>query len=220
MTGVKICGLCRPVDAAVAASAGATHAGVILGAGGPRERASRDAAAIYEAAPGLVRVGVFADRPVEWIVEMASELVLDIVQLHGSEDVGTVGMISAAGPWQVWKAVWPRTGEALRAARGLWQGTAHGLLVDGSAGAARGGTGTRAPWRALAPRWAGVPTFVLAGGLNAGNVDEAIGVLDPDIVDVSSGVESVPGIKDAGAVRAFVRAALAALQGSPAEGRG
>jgi phosphoribosylanthranilate isomerase len=219
MTGVKVCGLCRPEDAAVAAAAGASHAGVILAAGGPRERSLDEAAGIFGAAAGLRRVGVFANRDVAEVVRSAQRLALDVVQLHGDESTDDVARI-ASGPWAVWKAIRPRTAAELEAAYGTWNGRVDALLVDGAGAGALGGTGTRAPWQALAPgRWSGPPLFVLAGGLRPENIADALASLDPDLVDVSSGVETSPGVKDPDAIRAFVTAALAAAPRNRLDGR-
>lgn len=213
MIGIKICGVCRPQDAALAARAGATHVGVILDAPGPRRRTGADAARIYAAAEGLRRVGVFADAPPDAVTELADRLGLDVVQLHGAEPPDAVAAVAAAGPWRVWKAVRPLSAASLAGARAEWLGHIEALLVDGSAPGALGGTGVRAPWDVLAPaRWQGAPGLVLAGGLSAANVAEAVARLAPDVVDVSSGVEVAPGEKDEAAMVAFVRAAREAVR--------
>ena len=211
MIGVKICGVCRPEDAVTVAASGATHIGVIVGAPGPRLRSAREAAAIYGAAADLVRVGVFADLAVSGVVELARRLGLGVVQLHGHEARADVAAIAGEGPWQVWKAIRPTDAAAVGAARALWGDVADALLIDGAAQGALGGTGVSAPWRTLAAsRWQGSPALVLAGGLRPGNVAEAVALLAPDIVDVSSGVETGTGRKGADLVREFVRQARAA----------
>lgn len=210
MIGVKICGVCRPEDAAVAREAGATHVGVILEAGGPRRRSAAEAEAIFAAAGTLARVGVFADAAAERTIELARDLRLSVVQLHGGERPEVADAIADAGPWEVWKAVRPVTPADLDAALTRWEGRVSALLVDGASPGALGGTGVRAPMAVLAAageRWPLGLVRVLAGGLTPENVADAVILAAPDIVDVSSGVESQPGRKDAARVRAFVAAA-------------
>lgn len=205
MIGVKICGVCSAPDAEAAARAGATHVGVILDAPGPRRQPVTRADSIYSAAQGTKRVGVFANADPDRVITIAQHLELDVVQLHGDEKREVVERIAAAGPWAVWKAIRPADAAALEAGRAHWQDSVAALLIDG---AGPGGTGTRADWDALAPgRWQGRPRFVLAGGLRPDNVGVAVSKLMPDIVDVSSGVESAPGVKESSLVEAFVRAA-------------
>ncbi len=210
MIGVKICGVCRPDDAAAAASAGATYVGVVVGAPSPRWQAESAARAIFSAAAGARRVGVFADADVDDVLHLADRLRLDVVQLHGSEPADIVARVAAAGAWRIWKAVRPRRAADLDAARAEWSDRVDALLIDGAAPHALGGAGVRAPWHVLAPaRWSEGPAFVLAGGLNPGNVAAAVAALRPDIVDVSSGVEASVGIKDSMLIDAFVKAVRA-----------
>jgi phosphoribosylanthranilate isomerase len=211
MIGVKICGVCRVEDAATLAAAGATHIGIIVGAPGPRLRSGQDAAAIYEAAPDLVRVGVFANVAVGDVVGLAQRLSLGVVQLHGHETPADVAAIAGEGKWQVWKAIRPTDAASVDKALTVWAEVADALLIDGAAPGALGGTGVSAPWQTLASaRWQGRPALVLAGGLRPGNVAEAVALLTPDIVDVSSGVEAAIGRKDATLVHEFVRQARTA----------
>jgi phosphoribosylanthranilate isomerase len=219
--GVKICGVCRAEDAAIVAAAGATHIGVIVAAPGPRLRSVDEAAAIYDAASDLVRVGVFANVAAGDVVGLAHRLGLGVVQLHGNEAPADVAAITGAGPWRVWKAIRPTDAAHVAAALVLWADVVDALLVDGAAPGAPGGTGVNAPWRDLAPsRWQGRPAFVLAGGLRPGNVADAVALLTPDIVDVSSGVEAGIGRKDADLVREFVLRARAASSTAGVPGRG
>lgn len=209
---VKVCGVCRPADAAEAAAAGADYVGVILGASSPRRRSQRDAAAIYDAATGLQRAGVFADAPEKEVIATAAALRLDVVQLHGAETAACVDAVRAAGPWSVWKGVRPRSADELLHAADAFAGVADGLLIDGWSAVALGGTGVRAPWSRLRAARERLPRelrIILAGGLTAANVVEAIDALRPDVVDVSSGVEQTVCEKSADAMRAFIAAARA-----------
>lgn len=207
---VKICGLCRPQDAAVAAAAGATHVGVILVRESRRAQTLEGAARILVAAPGVARVGVFGDESVPAMVQAAEALELDVVQLHGQEAPGTVGAMREAGSWAVWKALRPRTRAEFERGVAMYGDVVDGFLLDGYDPGAQGGTGVRAPWSVLTRAREVVPPGVLlglAGGLTPDNVGAAVREVGPDLVDVSSGVEASLCRKDAGLVAAFVAAA-------------
>jgi len=210
MTRVKICGLCRAVDAAAAADAGADYAGVILAPDRARSQSLRGAAEILAAASDLRRVGVFIDATAAELIEAAGRLELDVLQLHGAEPPELVAEVRAAGAWSIWKAVGARSASDLLAAVERYAGVADGVLADGWAPAAAGGSGVRFPWDEVAAARSRVPTgltFIAAGGLDPENVATAVRVLGPDIVDVSSGVERVVGEKSERRIRAFVEAA-------------
>lgn len=208
---VKICGLCRPADAAAAAAAGADYLGVILAPGGPRYRTPQEAAAIFEAAgaASVARAGVFVDTDPAQVVELGMGLGLSVLQLHGAEPPDTVARLQEEGSWQVWKAIRPRSGEEFLAAAALYAGAANGLLLDGWSERAPGGTGRQFPWTPVAEALARLdtrPQLVLAGGLTPENVAGAIRLMAPAVVDVSSGVEAEVGRKSKAAVRAFIAA--------------
>jgi phosphoribosylanthranilate isomerase len=114
---------------------------------------------------------------------------------------------------EVWKALRVRDAASVKAGAAEWAGRVDALLLDGWSAAAVGGTGARFPWEAVAEHRDLVPEWlalIAAGGLRPGNVREAIALLRPAAVDVSSGVEASPGVKDGAAVEAFVSAARAA----------
>jgi phosphoribosylanthranilate isomerase len=207
---VKICGLTRREDAEVAARAGADFLGVVLAPGGRRTVTAERAGEILSGlAPA--RVGVFVDATAEEMMRAARAAELHVLQLHGDESPVTARALREAG-WTVWKALHPRGGEELEAGVERWAASVDALLLDGWSPEAHGGTGARFPWREVAARRARVPpgvALVAAGGMRAGNVAEAAALLRPDVLDVSSGVESAPGVKDAEAVRAFVAAVRA-----------
>ncbi|HUE77256.1 MAG TPA: hypothetical protein VMM83_04880 [Longimicrobiales bacterium] len=208
---VKICGLCRPHDAAVAADAGATHAGVIRVPGAARWRPPEAARAVLDAAPGVRRVGVFADAGRVAILAEASSLRLDVIQLHGDEPPEAVAALRSAG-LEVWKAVKPTGADALLEAAGRYA-EADLLLVDGASPRGMGGVGARFDRAALSATRDRLPPDTrlgLAGGLGPDDVGEAIRRFRPALVDVSSGVESRVGEKDEDRVRAFVAHALEA----------
>ena len=212
MIQVKICGLCRPEDAALAEQSGAAYAGVILAEHFRRSQSLASARQIYAAAPHLQRVGVFVDAAPTSVLDFARELSLHAVQLHGSESVDDIRIISAEV--SVWKAVRVRTSDDVRRALDLYAPFVSALLLDGYDPAQAGGSGTSFAWDAIAPlraAWPGSVALVLAGGLTAENVARAVALLAPDIVDVSSGVEEVVGKKSAERVAAFIAAARGAL---------
>ncbi len=211
---VKICGVCRPEDAALVAGAGADFLGVVLAPGGKRSRTLEEAAAIYAAAPGCARVGVFVDASPALVRGAAERLGLDVVQLHGAEPPADLAELRG-GPWRIWKAIRPRDASEFLAGIDLYAPYADALLLDGWSDAAPGGTGARFPWAEVGAVRHRLPRelrLVIAGGLHPGNVTLASERLDPDVVDVSSGVESTSGVKDAGRVRDFV-AAVRAIKG-------
>jgi phosphoribosylanthranilate isomerase len=191
---VKICGIMRPGDAEAAAAAGADLVGFIFVPGTPRALDPRDASWI-RGLEGVERVGVFRDAPVEEILAVQEALGLDRVQLHGNEldtlidrlGVGTIRRLRPSIPMS-----WSRVAELSR--RCL-------PLVDPGAG-----DGESWAWQALAERPPGI-TFGLAGGLDPDSVGEAVRVVRPALVDVSSGVESAPGVKDYVKIRDFIAAA-------------
>lgn len=204
--GVKICGLTRPEDAALVAAAGAAYGGVILAPGGKRSISAARAAELFEGL-ALRRVGVFVDAPVEELVRAAADAGLDVVQLHGDETPAYVRELRGRGGWEVWKAVRPRNASEFTEYVQQYADLVDGLLVDGWSESARGGTGARFAWAEVAPYRDLVPphvALIVAGGLDADNLARAVELLRPTLVDVSSGVERAPGIKDPARIRAFV----------------
>jgi indole-3-glycerol phosphate synthase/phosphoribosylanthranilate isomerase len=196
----KICGLTRPADATVAHAAGATHGGLLFVPASPRCLSLAHAELVRRGVP-MAWVGVFANHPAETIAEHARALDLSAVQLHGNEDPAAVNRVRALLPpeVEVWKAVRIREHVPLRAETG-----AHRVLLDGWQARALGGTGTAFDWSKLStyPERSDV---VLAGGLNRSNA-AAAAALGTWALDVSSGVESAPGIKDTGLVQQFLAA--------------
>jgi phosphoribosylanthranilate isomerase len=205
---VKICGLTRREDAEAALAAGAAFLGLVLAPGGKRT-VTPDAAAAIAGGLAARRVGVFVDEPVEGVRRAAERARLDVLQLHGAETPEDAALLRDAG-WTVWKAVRPRDGAEFAEAARTWAGAVDALLLDGWSPDAPGGTGARFPWSEVAALRDALPpgtALVAAGGLRPGNVAEAVRLLRPDVVDVSSGVERSPGTKDHDAIRDFVAAA-------------
>jgi phosphoribosylanthranilate isomerase len=211
----KICGVCTPADAAEAAAAGAGYVGVILAPGRSRSRTLSEAAAIFERAGTAGRVGVFVDAAVGEMAEAARTLGLDVVQLHGDEAPADLVALRRALPAGVrlWKAVRVRTPHDIAAAAARYAEEAEGLLLDGWSAAGQGGVGARFDWEAAAQDRRALPAHVeviVAGGLGPDNVAGVIRLLQPDVVDVSSGVEASLCRKSTERVRAFIAAAQAA----------
>ena len=203
-TRIKICGVTRSEDAQLAVELGVDALGFVFWPGSPRFVTAARAAAIAAAVPPLVAtVGVFVDQPVDDIRRIADEVGLSVVQLHGDEPPAIWRLV----PGPCFKAVNTAAGFDL-ASLASWP---HGVypLVDAPDPIRRGGTGRTADWTAAAAVARLRPT-ILAGGLDAENVRDAIARVRPHAVDVSSGVERSPGIKDANRLRAFVDAVAAA----------
>ncbi|MBI3725349.1 phosphoribosylanthranilate isomerase [bacterium] len=206
---VKICGLTRDEDARAACDLGAWAIGMILSRRGPRAldraRAERVRRAI---APGVLAVGVFADEPAEKIAELASALSLDLVQLHGREPPGLLESLATpaikAFPIDALSARAPDPAELRRFER------AFGAIFDAKVGEETGGTGRSFDWSCLddAALRAALPggRLILAGGLGPGNVALAVSRARPFAVDLASGVESSPGIKDRAKLEFLFRA--------------
>jgi len=209
---VKVCGLTRAGDAADAVNAGAGYLGVILAPGGKRT-VTPEAAAVIFGSLAARRVGVFVNATTAELRHAAAVAGLHVLQLHGDEPPELAAGLRAEG-YTVWKVVRPRDGDEFSAAAVRYAGAVDALLLDGYSADARGGTGTSFPWREVAERLSALPpglALVAAGGLRPENVAEAAAILRPAVVDVSSGVETAPGVKDPAAVRAFV-AAVRALE--------
>jgi phosphoribosylanthranilate isomerase len=209
MVEVKICGLTRAVDAEFADAAGASYLGVIF-AGGPRERTAAQARATL-AGRRARKVGVFASQTVGEIADVAAEAGLDVVQLHGASDPERVQAVRAATGLEIWAVVRTPDGLLRDGAEELAD-AADALVVDALVPDRLGGSGVAVPWGVLGESLDAMEMghrIVLAGGLTPDNVAEAIGYVSPMIVDVSSGVESAPGIKDHARIRAFVAAVRA-----------
>jgi phosphoribosylanthranilate isomerase len=208
--GVKICGLAEPrgLDAAVAA--GADLLGFVFVPRSPRAVTPGRAAALAARVPegGPRRVGLFVDAPDEAIGAVLAACPLDALQLHGGETPARVAAVRARFGLPVIKAM-GIGGAADVAAAQAYSGAADMLLLDARPppGADRPGGHARVfDWGLLAGVRFGVP-WLLAGGLTPGNVAAAIRATGAPGVDVSSGVESAPGVKDPARVAAFVGAA-------------
>jgi phosphoribosylanthranilate isomerase len=207
VTRIKMCGFTDPGDACAAAAAGVDAIGLVFWPKSPRAVTVEQAVRIASALPPLVGVvGVFVDEPPDSVESIARAVGLTAVQLHGDEAPET--WASAGRP--VIKSV--AVGEGFDpAALGAWPARVTPLL-DAHDRARRGGTGCRVDV-ALAAAAARVRPVVLAGGLTPANVADAIRAIRPAAVDVSSGIERLPGRKDPALMDAFVRAVRGACVG-------
>lgn len=210
---VKICGLTRPQDMDVVARARAAYAGLVFFDRSPRALTIDQAGAIAMAAPpGLARVGLFVDAEDALIDAVLAEVPLDILQLHGRETPERMAQLRSRHGLPLIKAV------GVAGAEDLPKLTEYGrvadmLLVDAKPprdATLPGGNGLAFDWRLIAGRRWPVP-WLLAGGLTPENVADAIALTGARQVDVSSGVESAPGVKDADKITAFAAAAFAAV---------
>jgi phosphoribosylanthranilate isomerase len=197
MIRVKICGITSVDDALAAAAAGADAVGLVFVPASSRYVDLDEAASISQAlGPFINRVGLFMDAPAEHVEQVLAKVPLDTLQFHGHESPRYCRGFER--PWI--KAI--AMGQADTPAWEDYSG-ALALLLDSHGGGKLGGSGQTFDWDRI-PDISG--HWILAGGLSADNVGEACRRLRPDAVDVSSGVEIRPGIKDHDAINAFIKA--------------
>ena len=197
MTRIKMCGMTRPEDAHAAAAAGASAIGMVFWPGSPRCVTVETARAIVAALPvGVPAIGVFVNQSVDEINDAIDGAGLFGVQLHGDEPAGMIARVRRP----VIRAVSLETAALVDALPP--QVT---VLLDAADPERRGGTGITIDWEAAAIVARKRPV-VLAGGLTPQNVERAIAQVRPYGVDVSSGIETAPGIKDHERIAAFVEA--------------
>ncbi|UAW99727.1 phosphoribosylanthranilate isomerase [Halopseudomonas nanhaiensis] len=199
MVRVKICGITRPEDALAAAGAGADAIGLVFYPGSPRHVSPDAAARIVKALPPFVTsVGLFVDAGEADVREVLRQVPLDLLQFHGDEPDEFCSRFGV--PYM--KALRVRPGDDLDALAAQWPG-ACAILLDAYKPGMPGGTGERFDWSMIpaSRSW----TLVLAGGLDASNVRQAIDLARPWAVDVSGGVEADKGIKDPEKINAFVQ---------------
>lgn len=186
---------------------GAAYVGVIF-AGGPRRVTVDEAVRVLSPTRGRARaVGVFGATSPDAIARIVSQVSLDVVQLSADPDAETVDAVRSVTSAEVWAAV--RCTATLPPAATTLFSHADAVLLDARVEGQLGGTGRTIQWDDLAPAVRAERAgrrLVLAGGLTPENVRRAVEVLAPDVVDVSSGVESAPGVKDHERMRAFVAA--------------
>ncbi len=204
---IKFCGLTDPGDAEAAVAAGAWALGLILWPHSPRHCRRQAAAEIAAAHRRHVEiVGVFVNPTLEQVARAADELGLTMLQFHGEEGPVFCSEAARRTGCRVIKAARVRSGADTQALA-AFHTDFH--LLDSYSPDRRGGTGETFVWELAAAHPGGVP-LILSGGLTAAYVGEAIGAVHPFAVDVASGVEREPGVKDRGQLAAFAAAVAAA----------
>jgi len=210
---VKICGLTAPDHVRAAVYAGALYLGFNFFPKSPRYVSPQQAAELSADVPaGVAKVALVVNGSDELLDSITSAAPLDMLQLHGSESVARVEEIKARYGLPVIKVVGVADAEDL-AGIDTYSAVADQLLIDAKApknAVLPGGNGLAFDWRLLAGRKYWQRPWMLAGGLNPENVAEAIRMTGARQVDVASGVESAPGVKDAALMRAFIEAAHSA----------
>ena len=208
-TRVKICGLREVADVETAVRAGAAYVGFVFFPKSPRNVTLAEAARLAAAVPpGVAKVALTVDADDATLDALMAEVPIDMLQLHGHESPERVAAVKARFGLPVMKAVGV-AGEADLAALETYGRVADQILVDAKPAPGAdlpGGNGLAFDWRLIAGRRWPVP-WMLAGGLTAENVGEAIRLTGARQVDVSSGVESAPGFKDPVKIEDFLEAA-------------
>jgi phosphoribosylanthranilate isomerase len=207
MTRVKVCGITRPEDAELAVELGAWAIGFILWPGSKRHAEPALAAGIARSLRRRVEtVGVFVNQPLDDVVRAVNDIGLAYVQLHGDEGPSFATAVAQRSGARVIKAIRVRTRADMLAVE-RYRTDLH--MLDGP------GNGEPWDWAMAAERRNRTP-LVVAGGLTADNVAEAIEAVHPYAVDVASGVEAEPGVKDPERMRAFFAAVAGTHAGAQA----
>ncbi|MDG2412337.1 MAG: phosphoribosylanthranilate isomerase [Halioglobus sp.] len=200
-TRVKICGITREADARAAAAAGADAIGLVFYPDSPRAVNLEQAKEIAENVPPfLTVVALFVDEPADVVMRTLNRVPVDVIQFHGDETPEFCAQFRR--PWI--KALRMKPGIDVAGEFGRFAG-ARGMLLDAWQEGKPGGTGQVFDWSLAAQDNYSMP-LVLAGGLHPDNVAEAVMSVRPAAVDVSGGVESAPGIKDAAQMHRFISA--------------
>ena len=210
-TRVKICGITRLQDAAAAVEYRADALGFVFYEPSPRHVSIEQAAAICRQLPPFVTtIGLFVNARADLIARAISQTGIDLLQFHGDESAEFCA--SHGRPWI--RAVRMKPETDLAAAQSEF-GAGRGLLLDAYRPGVPGGTGETFDWQRIPPGMA--RRVVLAGGLEPGNVAQAIGVVRPYAVDVSGGVEAAKGIKDPQKIKLFIDEVRRAEKCDPVE---
>ena len=203
---VKICGLSTSETLDAAIRLGATHIGLVHYEPSPRHVDLKTAAELRQRAEGKVKVALLLVNASQQLTgEALSKVRPDIVQFHGNETPEWLAAVKRLVPAEVWKAVGLADAGTLERVR-RYDGAADRILFDAPAAALPGGTGARFDWSLLRNHRHTIDWGV-AGGLTPANVAQAIAETGAPLVDVSSGVESAPGVKDVDKMAAFLKAA-------------
>jgi phosphoribosylanthranilate isomerase len=192
VTEIKICGITNREDALAASACGVDALGFIFYLASPRYISPLDAQAIISRLPpDIIKVGVFVNHDVAEVKRIKAFCGIDVLQLHGDESPEYCRHFPAS---LLIKAISPQKDDDLKK---LGRYEVRAFHVDARDGKRYGGTGLTSAWD-LAARIKTIYPLVLSGGLNEGNIREAIAAVSPDAVDINSGIESAPGKKDHG----------------------
>ena len=198
---VKICGLTKKDDILDVVHLGADAIGVIFYEKSPRFVSLQDAEVLFHDVPAFVnRVGVFVNQSVEFVNEVSDKCKLDYVQLHGDESVEYCKKVNR----KIIKAFRVSTENDIKKIVS-YKNIASAVLLDTKVKGSFGGTGQSFDWGlGIAAKEYDIP-MILSGGINVTNVSKAIQLVDPYCIDISSGVESQPGVKDYHKLEEFIR---------------
>jgi phosphoribosylanthranilate isomerase len=217
MSAIKFCGITRRADARKASELGAGYVGAIL-TESARRISPRSARDIYREAGERVRgVAVFRDEDIDEIAAAAEESGASIVQVHRAMSADDLSRLRSLFDGDIWTVVDVSPGEESKL-RTADTHLGEGVLIDASVAGKSGGTGKPLDWQSLSSMVTRVRAghlLIVAGGLNPSNVSAAIASLGPDVVDVSSGVESSPGMKDPVLMEQFANAVKSARFAHP-----
>lgn len=203
---VKICGLKTPETVDAAIRHGATHIGLVHYEPSPRHVDLKTAAELRKRAGPHVKVALLLVNASQQLTGDALGMVRpDIIQFHGSETPEWLAVVRRLAPAEIWKAIGLKDAETLVRMQ-KYSGIADRILFDAPAAALPGGTGTRFDW-SLLKNHRHTMDWGVAGGLTPANVAQAIAETGAPLVDVSSGVERAPGVKDVDKIAAFLKAA-------------
>ena len=204
-TQIKICGLSTPASIDVAANAGATHIGLVHFEKSPRHVSLEIAAKLRAQTPSSLKVVLLLVNAEPELTQKALEMVRpDVIQFHGTETPEWLNLVRQHSEAHIWKALGLNNRQTLLNAD-RYDDVVDRVLYDAPAQALPGGTGTRVDWSLLRDFQHRIP-WGLAGGLAPDNVIEAMRATKAPLVDVSSGIESAPGVKDVDKIAAFCKA--------------
>jgi phosphoribosylanthranilate isomerase len=210
MTTVKICGLSEPKTLNAAIDAGARYVGFVFYPPSPRHVEIDTAKELALQIPTGVRaVGLFVDPTDEQLTNTLGKVQLDMIQLHGDETPARLAEIKASTAMPIMKAIRISNKSDL-AQIAEFEAVADWLLFDAKVDGEQGGTGHSFDWNILKSLTFSKP-WMLSGGLTPENISQALSILSPNALDVSSGVESARGIKDEAKIKAFIEATKAAI---------
>lgn len=205
---VKICGLTTPAAVDDAIRLGATHIGLVHYAPSQRHIDLKTAAELRKRAGSRVKVALLLVNASQQLTGEALGMVRpDIIQFHGSETPEWLAVVKRLAPAEIWKAIGLKDADTLVRMQ-KYNGIADRILFDAPAAALPGGNGTRFDW-SLLKNHRHTMDWGIAGGLTPDNVAQAVAATGAPLVDVSSGVESAPGVKDVDKMAAFLKAVRA-----------